>query len=181
MKATVPRGDPALVHSSSHNQAQQDEQQAQHLSTEKEIASSKLREEVAAIRLELSAKDALIVEAKQDTKAEMNKVVSKLKQQLADAEVEKDEALDKAAAVAEDSVEKAELKKLQKEIKKKDARIKKLEDVKREFISLVNACYFVAIVEVINCAHIICKTNACHHSPSSSFSIISYKGTGAGS
>ena len=47
-----------------------------------------------------------------------------------DVEAEKDEALEKAAAVAEDSVSRAEVKKLEKEIKKKDARIKKLEDVK---------------------------------------------------
>ena len=105
-------------------------QQAQQLSTEKEIASSKLREEVAALKIELTAKDAMIVEAKQAIKADMDKVVSKLKDQLADVEAEKDEALEKAAAVAEDSVSRAEVKKLEKEIKKKDARIKKLEDVK---------------------------------------------------
>ena len=72
----------------------------------------------------------MIVEAKQAIKADMDKVVSKLKDQLADVEAEKDEALEKAAAVAEDSVSRAEVKKLEKEIKKKDARIKKLEDVK---------------------------------------------------
>ena len=105
-------------------------QQAQQLSTEKEIASSKLREEVAALKIELTAKDAMIVEAKQAIKADMDRVVSKLKDQLADVEAEKDEALEKAAAVAEDSVSRAEVKKLEKEIKKKDARIKKLEDVK---------------------------------------------------
>ena len=85
---------------------------------------------MAALKIELTSKDAMIVEAKQTIKADMDKVVSRLKKQLADVEAEKDEAFEKAAAVAEDSVSRAEVKKLEKEIKKKDARIKKLEDVK---------------------------------------------------
>ena len=85
---------------------------------------------MAALKIELTSKDAMIVEAKQTIKADMDKVVSRLKEQLANVEAEKDEAFEKAAAVAEDSVSRAEVKKLEKEIKKKDARIKKLEDVK---------------------------------------------------
>lgn len=110
---------------------QQLSSQKQQLTTEKELLASKLREEAAALRIALTDKDAEIHEAKEDLRRDHERTVSKLRERLADVETERDEVITQAASAGrEDTEARAEIKKLQKEVKKKDQRIQKLEDVK---------------------------------------------------
>ena len=98
---------------------------------ERDMSLSKLREEVCEVKISLSIKDAEVHEVREKMRREHERVTSNLKEQLAASALERNEALSSQAnAAGANKKSLAEIKKLQKELKRRDARIQKLEDVK---------------------------------------------------